>query len=85
MLGHLSSKTNVFEDKLTRYWSVCLVVSLGVADIQMECYIFVYRIYSFSISEEYVSVQCRNYASRQISESYAERILFFIFIYLFIL
>ena len=49
----------------------------------MECYIFVYRIYSFSVSEEYASVHCRNYASRQISESYAERILFFLFFFFF--
>ena len=48
------------------------------ADIQMECSIFVYRLNSFSISEEYASVHCRNYASHQISESYAERILFFL-------
>ena len=47
------------------------------ADIQMECSIFVYRLNSFSISEEYASVHCRNYASHRISESYAERILFF--------
>lgn len=49
------------------------------ADIQMECSIFVYRLNSFSISEEYASVHCRNYASHRISESYAERILFFYF------
>ena len=50
------------------------------ADIQVECSIFVYRLNSFSISEEYASVHCRNYASHRISESYAERILlFFIF------
>ena len=47
------------------------------ANIQMECSIFVYRLNSFSISEEYASVHCRNYASHRISESYAERILFF--------
>ena len=47
------------------------------ADIQMECSIFVYRLNSFSISEEYASVHCRNYAFHRISESYAERILFF--------
>ena len=51
------------------------------ADIQMECSIFVYRLNSFSISEEYASVHCRNYASHQISESYAERILFFIILF----
>ena len=50
------------------------------ADIQMECSIFIYRLNSFSISEEYASVHCRNYASRQISESNAERILFFIYL-----
>ena len=50
-------------------------------DIQMECSIFVYRLNSFSISEEYASVHCRNYASHQISESYEERILFVIFLY----
>ena len=49
------------------------------ADIQMECFIFVYRLNSISISEEYASVHCRNYASHRISESYAERILFFLF------
>ena len=48
------------------------------ADIQMECSISVYRLNSFSISEEYASVHCRNYASHRISESYAERILFFL-------
>ena len=48
------------------------------ADIQMECSIFVYRLNSFSISEEYASVHCRNYATHQISESYEEQILFFI-------
>ena len=42
------------------------------ADIQMECSIFVYRLNSFSISEEYALVHCRNYASHRISESYAE-------------
>ena len=48
------------------------------ADIQMECSIFVFfRLNSCSISEEYASVYCRNYASHRISESYAERILFF--------
>ena len=65
----------------------CVVHHRGLAavdeckptDIQMECSIFVYRLNSFSISEEYASVHCRNYASHQISESYAERILFFIF------
>ena len=40
-----------------------------------------FRLNSFSISEEYASVYCRNYASHRISESYAERILFF-FIFL---
>ena len=49
------------------------------ADIQMECQIFVYRLNSFSISEEYASVHCRNYASHRISESYEERILFFFY------
>ena len=49
------------------------------ADIRMECSIFVYRLNSFSISEEYASVHCRNYAFNQISESYAERILFIFF------
>ena len=39
-------------------------------------YLF-FRLNSFSISEEYASVYCRNYASHRISESYAERILFF--------
>ena len=48
------------------------------AAIQMECLFF--RLNSFSISEEYASVYCRNYASHRISESYAERILFFIFL-----
>ena len=47
------------------------------ADIQMECSIFVYKFNSFSISEEYASVHCRNYASHRISESYVELILFF--------
>ena len=47
------------------------------ADIQRECSIFVYKLNSFSISEEYASVHCRNYASHRISESYAERIIFF--------
>ena len=47
------------------------------AVIQVECSIFVYRLNSFSISEEYASVHCRNYASHRISERYAERILFF--------
>ena len=52
------------------------------ADIQMECSIFVYRLNSFSISEEYASVHYRNYASHRISESYTERILFlFLFFY----
>ena len=49
------------------------------AAIQMECSIFEYRSNSFSISEEYASVHCRNYASHQISESYAEQILFFLY------
>ena len=35
------------------------------ADIQMECSIFVYRLNSFSISEEYAPVHCRNYASNR--------------------
>ena len=35
------------------------------------------RLNSFSISEEYASVHCRNYASHRILESYAERIYFF--------
>ena len=47
------------------------------AAIQMECLFF--RLNSFSISEEYASVYCRNYASHRISESYAERILFFFY------
>ena len=49
------------------------------ADIQIECSIFVYRLNSFSISEEYASIHCRKYASHRISESYAERILCFYF------
>ena len=49
------------------------------ADIQMECSIFVYRLNSISISEEYASVHCRNYASHRISKSYAEPILFIFF------
>ena len=49
------------------------------ADIHMECSIFVYRLNSFSIFEEYASVYCRNYTFHRISESYAERILFFYF------
>ena len=52
------------------------------ADILIECSIFVYRLNSFSISEEYASVHLRNYASHRISESYAERILFFFIIFL---
>ena len=52
-----------------------------LADIQMECSVFVYRLNSFSISEEYASVHCRNYASHQISESYAESILFCIILF----
>ena len=51
------------------------------ADSQMKCSIFVYRVDSFSISEEYASNHCRNYASHRISESYAERILFFLFFF----
>ena len=51
------------------------------ADIQMECSIFVYRLNSVSIFEEYASVHCRNDASYWISERYAERILFFHFFY----
>ena len=47
------------------------------ADIKIECSISVYRLNSFSIFEDYASVHCRNYASHRISESYAERILFF--------
>ena len=47
------------------------------ADIQMECSIFIYRLNSFSISEEYASVHRRNYASHRISKSYAERIFIF--------
>ena len=50
------------------------------ADIHTECSIFVYRLNSFSISEEYASVYCRNYASHRTSESYAERFLFFYFL-----
>ena len=50
------------------------------ADIEMECSIFVYRLNSVSISEKYASVRCRNYSSHRISESYAERILFFLFL-----
>ena len=49
------------------------------ADSQTECSIFVFRLNGFSISEEYASVYCRNYASHRISESYAERILFFFY------
>ena len=49
------------------------------ADIQMECSIFVYRLNSFSISEVYASVHCRNYASHRISENFAARILFYFF------
>ena len=52
------------------------------ADILMECSIFVYRLNSFSISEEYVSVHFRNYASHRISESYAERIIYFSYIFI---
>ena len=51
------------------------------ADIQMECSIFVYRLNNFSISKEYSSVHCRNYASHRISESYADRIIFFFTFY----
>ena len=51
------------------------------ADIQMECSLFVYRLNSFSISKDYASVHCRNYASHLIWESYAERILFFYFFF----
>ena len=51
------------------------------ADIQIECSIFVYRLNSFSISEEYASAHCRNYASHRILESYAERILFFFYFF----
>ena len=47
------------------------------ADIQIECSIFVYRLNSFSFSEEYASVHCRNCSFHRISEKYAERILFF--------
>ena len=52
-----------------------------LGDIQMERSIFVYRLNSFSISEEYALVHCRNYASNQISESYAEGILFCIILF----
>ena len=43
-------------------------------------YLF-FRLNSFSISEEYASVYCRNYASHRISESYAERILFLLLLF----
>ena len=49
------------------------------ADIQMECSIFVHRLNSFSISEEYASIRCRNYASHQISEILQNDSYFFIF------
>ena len=58
---HHRGLSAVGECKLTSKWNVP--------------YLF-FRLNSFSISEEYASVYCRNYASNRISKSYAERILF---------